>query len=120
MRAAILLISPLIFLVACGGSGGGGTPTGPLDVTLTASGASPKSFSALSQASLRFVNQDTADHQIGSSNCPELVTSRLTPGTNATQMLGPGPKSCTFNDSLNPSAAAFQGTISVLAPGNGY
>jgi|SRR5712664_4915968 len=120
MRAAILLISPLMFLAACGGSGGGGTPTGPLDVNLTPSGAVPKSFSALSQAELRFVNQDTVNHRISSSDCTELTTPTLIPGMNATQMLGAGPKSCTFNDSLNPSAAAFQGTINVLAPGNGY
>ena len=69
MRAAILLVAPLAFFVACGGSGGG-TPTGPLDVNLTPTGANPKS--------------------------------------------------CTFSDSLNPSNAAFQGSINVLAPGNGY
>jgi hypothetical protein len=120
MRAAILLISPVVFLVACGGSGGG-TPTGPLDVTLTATGANPRSFPALSQASLRFVNQDTNPHNIvGSSNCPELATGTLAPATNATITLGPGPKDCSFSDSLNPSAAGFQGSISVLAPGNGY
>jgi hypothetical protein len=119
MRAAILLVSPVVFLVACGGSGGG-TPTGPLDVNLTATGAVPKSFNALSQAQLRFVNQDTVDHKISSSDCAELTTPTLAPGMNATQMLGAGPKSCTFSDSLHPSAAAFQGSITVLAPGNGY
>jgi hypothetical protein len=120
MRTAILLISPLVFLVACGGGSGGGTPPGPLDVNLTATGAIPLSFSALSQANLRFVNQDMADHQIvGSSNCLELSTRRLTPGTNTTIMLGVGPKSCTFSDSVS-SAAAFQGTINVLPPNTGY
>lgn len=119
MRAAILLIAPFAFFVACGGSGGG-TPAGPLDVNLTAAGAQPRSFSALSQASLRFVNQDMADHQIvGSSNCHEVSTPRLTPGTNATIVLGAGPKSCTFSDSVS-SAVGFQGTIDVLAPGTGY
>jgi len=71
-------------------------------------------------AELRFVNQDSVNHGITSSDCPELTTPTLTPGTNATQMLGSGPKSCTFSDSLNPSNAAFQGSINVLAPGNGY
>src|SRR5712692_11762542 len=68
MRAAILLVAPLAFFVACGGSGGGtGVPAGPLDVNLTAAGVSPSSFSALSNADLRFTNNDTVDHQIGSS-----------------------------------------------------
>src|SRR5882672_10074556 len=89
MRAAILLIAPFAFFVACGGSGGG-TPAGPLDVNLTATGAVPRSFSALSQASLRFVNQDAVDHRISSSNCTELTTPTLAPGVSATQTLGPG------------------------------
>ena len=120
MRAAAVLIA---LLAACGGGGGGsgtGTPTGPFAVNLTAAGVSPQSFQALSQASLRFTNQDTKNHQITSSNCAEIVTPLLTPGTDATVELGPGPKTCNFSDSQNPSAAAFQGTVSVLAPGNGY
>ena len=118
MRAAAVLIA---LLAACGGAGGGsGTPTGPFTVTLTAAGVSPQNFQALSQASLRFTNQDTKNHQITSSNCAEIMTPLLTPGTAATVDLGPGPKVCNFSDSQNPSAAAFQGTVSVLAPGNGY
>jgi hypothetical protein len=119
MRTAILLIVTSAFVAACGGSGGG-TPSGPLDVNLTPTGASPSTFPALSQATLRFVNQDTTDHQIGLSNCPEVATPRLTPGANATVTLGAGPKTCNFSDSLHPSLTTFQGTINVLAPGNGY
>ena len=119
MRAAAVLIA---LLAACGGGGGSGTgtPTGPFTVNLTATGVMPQIFQALSQASLRFTNQDTKNHQITSSNCGEMATGVITPGTDATVDLGPGPKTCNFSDSQNPSAAAFQGTVSVLAPGNGY
>ena len=119
MRAAAVLIA---LLAACGGGGGSGTgtPTGPFTVNLTATGVIPQIFQALSQASLRFTNQDTKNHQITSSNCAEIATPLLTPGAAATVDLGPGPKVCNFSDSQNPSAAAFQGTVSVLAPGNGY
>jgi len=120
MRAAILIMIPLAFFVACGGSGGSGTPTGPFQVTLTSAGASPKSFTALSQAEVQFTNNDSVNHRISSSDCPEMSTPLLTPGMNATVMLGAGPKSCTFNDSLNPSNTAFQGSVNILAPGNGY
>jgi len=119
MRTAILLIIMTAFVAACGGSGGG-TPSGPLDVNLTPSGASPSTFSALSQATLRFVNQDSVDHQIVSTACPGLVTPTIAPGANASATLPPGPKDCDFSDNLHPSAAAFHGTVSVLAPGNGY
>src|SRR5947207_1120659 len=62
MRTAILLIIMTAFVAACGGSGGG-TPSGPLDVNLTPSGASPSTFSALSQATLRFVNPGSFDER---------------------------------------------------------
>ena len=116
MRAAILIMVPLTFFVACGGSGGSGTPTGPFQVTLTSAGASPGSFTALSQAEVQFTNNDSVNHQISSSNCPEMSTPPLPPGMNATVMLAVGPKSCTFND----SPTGFQGSVNILAPGNGY
>ncbi|MFL5312937.1 MAG: hypothetical protein ACJ79H_21090 [Myxococcales bacterium] len=119
MRTAILIVVTSAFISACGGSGGG-TPSGPLDVTLTAAGPNPKQFSALSQATLRFVNNDAVNHQIGSTNCPGVATPVLTPGANATATLPAGPRDCDFSDTLNPSAAAFQGSINILAPGNGY
>ena len=120
MRAAILLLAPLAFAAACGGSGGG-TPSGPFEVNLTSAGVSPSTFTALSQASLHFTNHDTtASHQIASPNCGELSTAAMAPGADATVTLGAGPKSCDFSDSLHPTAAAFKGTVTVLAPGNGY
>ncbi len=119
MRAAILIMAPLAFFLACGGSGGG-TPTGPFQVTLTSAGASPKSFTALSQAQVQFTNNDSNPHQINSSNCPQMSTPQLIAGMSATVMLPVGPMSCTFNDSLNPSATGFQGSVTILAPGNGY
>jgi hypothetical protein len=119
MRSAILLILTTVFVAACGGSGGG-TPSGPLDVNLTATGAQPNNFNALSQATLRFVNQDSVAHQIASTGCSGLNTPSIAPGTNASATLPAGPTACDFKDSLHPNAASFQGTITVLAPGNGY
>jgi len=119
MRTAIPLIFTTAFVAACGGSGGG-TPSGPLDVNLTATGANPKNFAALSQATLRFVNMDTVAHQITSTSCPSLATPSIAPGANASATLPAGPATCDFKDSLNPSAAAFQGNINVLPPNTGY
>jgi len=99
---------------------GGGAFTTQAAIGIVSAGATVYGFQALSQASLRFVNQDSKNHQMTSSNCGEIATPLLTPGTDATVELGAGPKVCNFSDSLNPSAAAFQGTVSVLAPGNGY
>jgi hypothetical protein len=118
MRAAILLVASLAFAAACGGSGG--APTGAFEVNLTPTGVKPNSFAALSQATLHFTNNDTVTHNITSANCGELRTGVMAAGATATVMLGPGPKSCNFSDSLNPTAAAFQGSINVLPPGTGY
>jgi hypothetical protein len=118
MRAAILLVAPLAFAAACGGSGG--APSGAFEVKLTSTGVAPNSFAALSQATLHFTNNDTVSHDITSAKCGELKTGLMAAGAGATVMLGPGPKSCNFSDSLHPTATAFQGSISVLAPGNGY
>jgi hypothetical protein len=119
MRTAILLIVTTVFVAACGGSGGG-TPSGPLDVNLTATGAAPNNFTALSQATLRFVNQDSVAHQIASTSCSGLATPSIAPGTNASATLPAGPTTCDFKDSLRPTAAAFQGNITVLPPNTGY
>jgi hypothetical protein len=119
MRTAILLIVTVVFVAACGGSGGG-TPSGPLDVNLTASGAQPNNFTALSSATLRFVNMDSVAHAISSTGCPGLNTPSIAPGSNASATLPAGPTACDFKDSLNPNATSFQGTVTVLAPGNGY
>jgi hypothetical protein len=89
-------------------------------VKLTSTGVAPNSFAALSQATLHFTNNDTVSHDITSANCGELKTGLMAAGAGATVMLGPGPKSCNFSDSLHPTAAAFQGSINVLPPGTGY
>jgi len=70
-------------------------------------------------AQLEFVNADSMDHQIASSDCPELNSPRLVTvaETRSTSsflaMLGAGPKTCTFSDGLHPFPAAFQGTVNV-------
>jgi len=117
MRTAIVLVASLGLLAACGGSGGGsGTPTGPFQVTLSAAGANPSVFNALSQAEVQFNNTDNKAHQINSTNCPQMATSSIAAGANATVTLPAGPMSCTFSDS--PSGTS--GSVSILAPGNGY
>jgi len=120
MRTAILFVASLGLLAACGGSGGSGTPSGPFPVTLTATGANPKTFQALSQAQVQFNNSDSAPHQITSSDCTQMSTPSIAAGANAIVTLPAGPMSCTFHDNLNPAAAGFQGSVSILAPGNGY
>jgi hypothetical protein len=121
---AMLLVVPFAFLFACGG---GTSNQAPAEVDLNASGASTPTSGAVnisvpSGGQIHFVNKDTANHQIASSNCAELNTTTIAPAaTVAITIVSSGP--CTFHDALNPAVAGFNGTITVTAPGtpgNGY
>ena len=111
MRTAWLAV--LLLTAACGG-GTGGTL-----VTIGRSGFSPSALSLAGGASVQFMNADAADHQIESTGCAELASPRLTSGDSFTATLGTGPKTCSFDDKLNPSMAAFQGTITVTTVSGG-
>jgi plastocyanin len=106
MRVATLFV-PLA-LTACGGSS-----STPAAITLRAAGADPTSISVTGGAQLQFANADSVDHRIASSNCPELGSPTLPAGASFTATMGAGPKTCTFDDALQPSSASFQGTVIV-------
>jgi len=106
MRHAILLF-PLA-LAACGGS----APS-PAVVALQTAGANPTTITVMGGTQLQFVNSDVVDHRVGSSDCAELASPALGPGASFTATVGAGPKTCSFDDALQPSAASFQGTVVV-------
>lgn len=118
MRVAILLV-PLAW-IACGGGGGGGGQA-PAEVDLSATGASPASFTIPSGGQINFVNKDTVAHQITSPDCAELNSPQLAAGQTFSTTVSGGPKNCTFTDTRGSST--FNGAITVGAPGtpgNGY
>src|SRR5712692_9713921 len=106
MRNAILLF-PLA-LMACGGSS-----SAPAAITLRPAGADPASISVMGGAQLQFTNADSVDHRVASADCPELSSPTLPAGGSFTATMGAGPKTCSFDDALQPSAASFQGTVMV-------
>ena len=112
MRNAILLF-PLA-LMACGGSS-----SAPAAITLRPAGADPTSISLTGGSQLQFANADSIDHRIASSDCAELSSPDLPAGASFTATMGAGPKTCSFHDALQPSAASFQGTVSVQSSGGG-
>ena len=116
MRLTLQITALAAALAGCGGSAKPNTP-GPVQITLEAAGVVPASVNAGSGAQVHFINNDTAAHQIaGSANCTELNSPSLAGGKDFTATLNTGPKTCTFNDGLNPTATAFAGTINVAAP----
>ncbi len=112
MRLVIALAAAV--LAACGGSSK--SSPAAVQVTLEAAGVVPASVNAGSGSQVHFINNDTAAHQIASTSCAELASPSLAGGKDFTATLGTGPKTCTFNDGLNPSSTAFGGTINVAAP----
>jgi hypothetical protein len=113
MRAAASLVAAL-GLFACGGA-----TVAAVEIALTSSGASPADASAPSSGAVHFINRDTVDHQIASTDCPNLSSPRLAPGADFTGPLPAGPKVCSWSDSLNPADTKFKGQITVAAPGSG-
>lgn len=111
MRIGLPLV--LLALAACG------SPAPSSDqIVLTAAGASPSSLTVANGGQVHFLNKDSADHQIASSNCAELASPRLSSGQDFLATLS-GPKSCSFSDALNPAVTSFQGTITVNGPAGG-
>jgi hypothetical protein len=113
----ILVLLGAIALIGCGSNSGGGDPAAV--VTLRSVGADPASLSLTGSAQIQFVNADAIEHQIASSDCPELASPRLASGGSFTATVGAGPKSCSFSDGLNQTATAFQGTVRVTQPTSG-
>jgi nitrous oxide reductase accessory protein NosL len=119
MRLACLLVS--LALVACGGSDGGPNQA-PAEIDLTATGATAGGNPTVnidipSGGQVHFVNKDTKPHQITSASCPELNTKQLAPSEDSGLITLTGPKPCSFTDSLNPGNNAYNGNITVSAPG---
>ena len=102
-----------IALIGCGGD----AAFSGASVNLTASGFSPNAVTIPSAGQIRFTNQDTADHQVSSTDCAEASSAVLHHSDTFTATFGAGAKTCTLKDALNTSAAIA--TISVLGPGSG-
>jgi|SRR5712671_4065175 len=110
MRVAVAFS---LLVLACGGSS---SPQGPVQLQITAAGINPRTITIPSGVQVSFVNKDTASHQITSS-CPELSTPMaLATDQSFTSAPLTGPKTCNFNDTVNPGTT-FAGTVTVLQPG---
>ena len=128
-------LASLAVLSACGGggytspSGGGvtiivrdgGTGTSAATITVTSSGASPKSVTVRVGEAVTVINNDSRAHEIASDphpahgSCPSLeaglgtISAGQTKVTHAFANAG----TCGFHDHLDNTNTAFQGTIIV-------
>jgi plastocyanin len=126
--APILAAVALAALVAsCGKSSSptepttGGTMTSVGAIAITGSGVSPKTLGVGFGGKVTITNNDSAPHELSSNphpfhtDCPEINSPVLTTGQSFTATMASKAETCGFHDHLNPTNAAFQGTITVSA-----
>ena len=124
--AAWALACASLFAMSCGGndnptgpSGGGSGGAIGATITLTSSGASPRSATVSAGQRVSFVNNDSRPHTMDSdphplhTDCPELSVGFVAAGASATSQNLTARRSCGFHDHDNPTNSAFQGTITI-------
>lgn len=116
----------LAVLIAMAGCSGSDKDT-PLDpspavptITITAAGASPKNVEIAVGGRVRFVNEDSAMHMMGSdphpdhTDCPDInQVGFLLPGQRRETGNLVQPRTCGFHDHERPDVQALRGTITI-------
>jgi plastocyanin len=103
----------------CGGDSATSPSGATATITITAAGVNPSTLTVDAGSVVRFVNQDSVNHDIASdphpshTDCPELNRVRLLkPGDSGETSAFSSGRSCKFHDHGQPSNAALKGTIS--------
>ena len=87
-------------------------------VRITADGLSKSTVKVKVSGRVTFVNEDAADHQIG-SGCGQLNTPVLVAGTSFVTQMSATPQTCEYADVLNPSETKWQGAVKIVSGGGG-
>jgi plastocyanin len=121
-RVGWVLVLAAFGLAACGGSAPAAatTPSGSLTITITASGASPRTISVAAGSQVTFINNDRVSHQMFSdphpehTDCPELdQVGFLSPGQSRQSGNLNTIRTCGFHDHGDPLNASLQGAITI-------
>jgi plastocyanin len=101
-------------------SGGGGTPTATDTITITSSGANPRSITISPGTRVTVINNDGRAHDMASDPHPEHTTC---PELNQVGFLSPGQsrasgnlktvRTCGFHDHTDPGNTSLTGTIRI-------
>lgn len=127
-KAPVLVVIALAaFLASCSKSYSptapitGGTSASVGTITMTSAGVAPKTMTVGYGAKVTIMNNDSAPHEFASdphpvhTDCPEINAPVLQSGMSFTATMASKVETCGFHDHLNPTNAAFQGTITVSA-----
>lgn len=119
-----LLLAALALTLSCTSPSADGNPTAPTPqaptIAISSSGVSPKAVQISVGGRVRFVNNDTATHTIGSdphpehTDCPEInQVGFLLPGQSRETGNLVLPRTCGFHDHERPDVQALRGTITI-------
>jgi plastocyanin len=116
----------LLVITSCGGDDGptapsGGGTGGPIGatITITASGASPRTVTVAAGSRVTFVNNDSRPHDMNSdphpehTDCTEISVGDIQAGASRTTQNLTRVRTCGFHDHNQPNVTALQGTITI-------
>ena len=84
-----------------------------ISLKFTAAGVSQHQLAMPSGASITYINEDARPHQVYSPDCGALSSLLLSPGESFVARAPPGPRSCHFQDLLQPSESSYFGAVDV-------
>jgi len=95
-------------------------PSGGTTITITATGASPKTLTVPPGSQITFINNDTVAHDMFSdphpehTDCPEFDSvGHLTPGASRQTKNLTTTRVCGFHDHINPFVQSLTGSIRI-------
>jgi plastocyanin len=125
-RGTLAIISAALLVLAAACSKSDSTPSPTPEpttgntITITASGASPRSLVVPLGSQVTFINNDSVAHEMYSdphpehTDCPEFDSvGRLTPGTTRQTKNLITTRTCGFHDHINPFVASLTGSIRI-------
>jgi plastocyanin len=122
---SLILTASAVVLPGCGGNSGvpttsdpGGGASAAATITITATGASPKTVTVSPGSQVTMINRDTVEHQMFSdphpdhTDCPEINSiGFLAPGATRQTANLTILRTCGFHDHERPTETRLQGTI---------
>ncbi|HUJ27477.1 MAG TPA: hypothetical protein VLW85_15740 [Myxococcales bacterium] len=84
-----------------------------LAIALGPSGVNQKRIDTVTGQRVSFENADQRPHQLYSPDCASMASPVMKPGESFSFVAPMGPRSCHFEDLLDPASEQYQGEVNV-------